>query len=66
MRTPPVEEFEAIARSAAPGVFVPIGDEGMVTTREDARLIALVARMRAAPLSEMAVAQEARLREGER
>lgn len=66
MRTPPVEEFEAVANSAAPGVFVPIGGEGMITTREDARLIALALRMRAAPLSEMAVAQEARLREGER
>jgi hypothetical protein len=29
-------------------------------------MIALVARMRAAPLSEMAVAQEARMREGDR
>jgi len=59
---PTVEEFEAVARDAPPFGFVPIGDEGMVTTREDARLIALVARMREVPLSEMAVAQEARLR----
>ncbi|MGL5963266.1 MAG: hypothetical protein ACRCZ2_02525 [Fusobacteriaceae bacterium] len=53
MRLPTVEEFEAIAHSAAPGVFVPIGDEGMVTTREDARLIALVARMREAEAREV-------------
>jgi len=53
VRLPTVEEFEAIAHSAAPGVFVPIGDEGMVTTREDARLIALVARMREAEAREV-------------
>lgn len=53
MRLPTVEEFEAVAHSAAPGVFVPIGDAGMVTTREDARLIALVARMREAEAREV-------------
>jgi len=53
VRLPTVEEFEAVAHSAAPGVFVPIGDEGMVTTREDARLIALVARMREAEAREV-------------
>jgi hypothetical protein len=53
MRTPTVEEFEAVARDAPPFGFVPIGDEGMVTTREDARLIALVARMREAEAREV-------------
>jgi hypothetical protein len=48
MRTPTIEEFEAIAHSAAPGVFVPIGDEGMVTTREDAKWIAWTMRQREA------------------
>lgn len=48
MKRPTVEEFEAVARSTVPGMFHPIGDEGMVTTREDARLIALVMRMREA------------------
>ena len=53
MRRPTVEEFEAVARDAPSAVFVPIGDEGMVTTREDARLIALVARMREAEAREV-------------
>ena len=48
MRTPTVEEFEAIAHSAAPGVFVPIGDAGMVTTRTDAQWIAWRMRQREA------------------
>lgn len=53
MKRPTVEEYEAAANSAAPGVHVPIGDEGMVTTREDARLIALVMRMREAEAREV-------------
>lgn len=52
MKRPAVEEYEAAARSDAPGMHVPIGDEGMVTTREDARLIALVMRMREAEARE--------------
>ena len=52
MRLPTVEEFEAIAHSAAPGVFVPIGDEGMVTTREDAKWIAWRMRQREADARE--------------
>jgi len=50
---PTVEEFEAVARDAPPFGHVPIGDEGVVTTREDARLIALVARMREAEAREV-------------
>lgn len=53
MDLPSVEEFEAAAKSDAPGVHVPIGDGGMVTTREDARLIALVMRMREAEAREV-------------
>jgi len=53
MRTPTVEEFEAVARDAPPFGHVPIGDEGVVTTREDARLIALVLRMREAEAREV-------------
>ena len=52
MRRPTVEEFEAAAKSTAPGVHVPIGDEGMVTTREEAAQIALVMRMREAEARE--------------
>ena len=57
MRTPTVEEFEAIAHSAAPGVFVPIGDEGMVTTREDAKWIAWTMRLRALAKPELVTLQ---------
>jgi hypothetical protein len=53
MRTPTAEEFEAIAHSAASGVFVPIGDEGMVTTRTDAQWIAWRMRMREAEAREV-------------
>ena len=53
MRLPTVEEFESVARDAPPFGHAPIGDEGMVTTREDARLIALVARMREADAREV-------------
>ena len=53
MKRPTVEEYEAAAKSDAPGVHVPIGDEGMVTTREDARLIALVMRLREAEAREV-------------
>jgi len=48
MRTPTVEEFETIARSAAPFGFVPIGNEGMVTTRTAAQWIAWRMRVREA------------------
>ena len=52
MKRPTVEEFETVARKAPPFVFVPIGTDGMVTTREDARLIALMLRMREAEARE--------------
>ena len=58
MKLPSVEEFEAVASSTAPGVFVPIGDEGTVTTREDAQWIAWRMRQREAD------AREARERQG--
>jgi len=48
MRRPTVEEFEAVARDAPSAVFVPIGDEGMVTTRTDAQWIAWRMRQREA------------------
>jgi hypothetical protein len=51
---PTVEEFEAAARDRTTwGVHVPIGDEGMVTTREDARSIALRMRQREAEAREV-------------
>lgn len=53
MKLPSVEEFEAVARDAAPGVFVPIGNEGMVTTREDAQRIAWRMRQREADAREV-------------
>lgn len=53
MKLPSVEEFEAVARDAAPGVFVPIDNEGMVTTREDAQWIAWRMRQREADAREV-------------
>lgn len=53
MKRPTVEEFETVASSAAPGVFVPVGDEGMVTTREDAQWIAWRMRQREADAREV-------------
>lgn len=53
MRRPTVEESEAVANSDAPGMHVPIGDEGMVTTREDAKQIAWRMRQREADAREV-------------
>jgi len=50
---PTVEEFEAVARDAPPFGFVPIGDEGMVTTRTDAQWIAWRMRVREAEAREV-------------
>ena len=57
MRRPTVEEFEAAAKSDAPGVHVPIGDEGMVTTREDAAQVAWLMRRRALAETELVTLQ---------
>lgn len=47
MKLPTVEEFEAAARSDGPRwTFVPIGDDGYVTTRADAETIARRMRQR--------------------